>query len=217
MYCNHCLRGNAQNVHIKTEYIETYLKQFENIDTLVITGGEPSMNVPAIRFILETLKKYDIEVYRFYIATNGSKTSMSKKFIDVCMDLYNYQQSKSNDGEFMPIVELSDDYYHDKELYDEVIRTLDVYKFFGLKFADRKVYTLVKQGRSEFVKTGRELTVYPIYIEDENIIEGDIYLNALGYIVTDCDMSYKTQKKNFVCHVNDLGSYLHNLSLSESA
>ena len=43
MACEHCLRGDVENVNIKSLYIRRLFSQIDNIDTLTITGGEPSL------------------------------------------------------------------------------------------------------------------------------------------------------------------------------
>ena len=96
MSCAHCMRGDAQSTDIEHRYIKDLLKHFRHIQHFNITGGEPSLNVKAMRYILKQLKRYDIHVYEFYIVTNGSPSSISKEFIKICSELYEYQEEKDN-------------------------------------------------------------------------------------------------------------------------
>lgn len=218
MECLHCLRGDAQNKNIKLSYIDEMLKQLRDteIGTLIITGGEPSLNVPAIRFILDKLKEYNIDVIAFYMVTNGSKSSMNKKFIDVCMELYRYQNMKASDSDFLPLLAMSDDKYHDDRWHDEVIRELSVYKFFELRNdSERDESSMIAQVRAlDYLDGCRELRVYPWSLDECNdtiLIEGDVYLNAEGDLTTCCDLSYENQTDEAVCHVTNFTTYVNEL------
>ena len=94
MRCAHCMRGNAEAVDISLRHITNLLRHVRYIHHFNITGGEPSLNVRAIRHILERVRAYEITVNDFYIVTNGSVASRSEEFIEACAALYEYQQEK---------------------------------------------------------------------------------------------------------------------------
>ena len=94
MRCAHCMRGNAEAVDISLRHITNVLRHVRYIHHFNITGGEPSLNVRAIRHILERVRAYEITVNDFYIVTNGSVASRSEEFIEACAALYEYQQEK---------------------------------------------------------------------------------------------------------------------------
>ena len=87
MRCAHCMRGNAEAVDISLRHITNLLRHVRYIHHFNITGGEPSLNVRAIRHILERVRAYDITVNDFYSVTNGSATSRSEEFIEACAAL----------------------------------------------------------------------------------------------------------------------------------
>ncbi len=209
MRCEHCLRGAAQRVDIQSGYVSEFLKQVSSVYSLTITGGEPSLNVEGILHLLKELKKNKVSVEYFYIVTNGSKSTMSQKFVDACIDLYKYQDLKSTDSNFMPMLQMSDDEYHNQKLHHKVVEALDVYKFFSVRKNRYTRDNLLKEGRSRY---GRKLLISDLTIEDDERILGDVYLNALGYITTDCDMSYKTQNKKKICHYSKFPEYLQSVS-----
>lgn len=209
MACDHCLRGDAQKMNIDHSYITALLENVKYVSSIVFTGGEPSLNVKAIRFTLDELKRLRIDVNNFYIVTNGSKSSMSKEFTDVCCDLYRYQDDHDDVGKY--ILEMSDDYYHDQDLHRKVIDHLSIYTFFRTRGNDYSRGGLIKQGRQE---DGRELIVpehlsvdFDTY-DGEPHLDDDVYLNTKGLITTHCDMSYENQDANFVCHVSEILSYI---------
>lgn len=111
MRCTHCMRGDAESVDIPLKHISNLLRHVRHIHHFNITGGEPSLNVRAIRHILGRVRAYGITVNDFYIVTNGAATSRSGEFIAACAALYEYQEEKEQDSGHM--LEMSDDRFHD--------------------------------------------------------------------------------------------------------
>lgn len=109
MKCAHCLRGEAQKRNIHKKYITKVLEDISSIGSLTITGGEPTLNIPAIRFILEELKRLEIPVSNFYIVVNGRKSCQSLEFIQLLIEMYMYQGCKD---EYLSMIQMSNDKYH---------------------------------------------------------------------------------------------------------
>lgn len=199
MSCAHCMRGDTQSIDIEHRYIKDLLKHFRHIQHFNITGGEPSLNVKAMRYILKQLKRYDIHVYDFYIVTNGSPSSISKEFIKICSELYEYQEEKDNH-----MLEMSDDRFHNNQYHQKVIATLNQYPFFGLRGQAENVF-LFKEGRCT---TGFPNTVHPIYLTTTGYVYGDLYLNAEGKILSNGDLSYQRQQENILCGSGSFLKYI---------
>ena len=104
MKCAHCLRGEAQKRNIHKKYITKVLEDISSIGSLTRTGGEPTLNIPAIRFILEELKRLEIPVNNFYIVVNGRKTCQSVEFLHLLIDMYMYQDYKD---EYLPMIQMT--------------------------------------------------------------------------------------------------------------
>lgn len=206
MKCSHCMRGSAINTDINIEYITNILRHTQKIGYLNLTGGEPSMNVEAIQFVLNSLKRRNITVGSFQIITNGSQTSMSDEFIEVCSKLYAYQREESHPERLDCMLEMSNDRYHDNVYQDEVHQKLSVYPFFSNRYTstNREGVPLIKQGRS---KSGYQVPISTIGL-DGNRVYGSVYLNALGYLIAAGDMSYSNQDKHILCHSKDFMEYL---------
>ena len=88
MRCAHCMRGDAESVDISLKHISNLLRHVRYIHHFNITGGEPSLNVRAIRHILERVCAYGITVNNFYIVTNGSVASRSEGFPNPIHEIY---------------------------------------------------------------------------------------------------------------------------------
>lgn len=190
MACSHCMRGNAMTLDISHAYIRNMLSRVRAVHNINITGGEPSLNVKAMRYLLSHLKHREIHVDRFYIVTNGSLSSISHEFIETCCALYDYQTEKVEDtGRCM--LELSDD-------------RLSELPFFGMRGQSEHMF-LFKEGRST---VGFDNPVYPVYMDEYGVVHGDVYLNAKGMICSNGDMSYQRQESNFLCKSSCFYSYL---------
>ena len=60
--CEHCLRGNRRNEYMSLETIDNAFKDVKEIDTLLLTGGEPLLAIKQIREILKQIKKNNVKL-----------------------------------------------------------------------------------------------------------------------------------------------------------
>lgn len=194
--CDHCLRGCAQNMNIKIEYIDKLFEIISDNDIdcidLALSGGEPSLNLKALKQIYMKLKHYHISLSSFYLATNGINND-NKNFILILLDFYSLVDNKD-----MFCVDISDDVQHQYErgytaafMDDELI-----YGLKGVKLKDR--YTdysyegAIREGRAkENNFKGRE----NIIDTEINLDDTSFYLNCKGNIINGCDWSYESQDR----------------------
>lgn len=71
MQCPHCMRGESQNIDIDRKYIDAMLDQTELIGKLFFTGGEPTLALDTMEYILDQLYVRGIPVLKFDLFTNG--------------------------------------------------------------------------------------------------------------------------------------------------
>lgn len=210
--CDHCLRGELQNLDIDNKHITQLLSNFDDIRSITLTGGEPSLNVSAINHFISELKRQKITLGSFYIATNAK--IMKPDFLQAIMDLYMYSDEKD-----MCRVDVSNDYYHKVEGSGESGSTgreaLEMFKFVGTKNEDDNFqykHGAINEGYyADSFGDGRELEAGYISVDED----GQFYLNAVGEIVSCCDLSYSSQKnkKEFhVCNVS-AGNYLEEIDM----
>lgn len=169
-----------------------------------ITGGEPSLNVRAIRHILERVRVYGITVNDFYIVTNGSAASRSEEFIEACSALYEYQQEKEQGSGSGHMLEMSDDRFHNPAEHAATLAALSPYPFFGVRGQAKHVF-LFREGRCT---EGFPNPIHEIYLTEENYVYGDLYLNAEGMILSNGDLSYARQRQHALCPCGKLMQYL---------
>lgn len=60
MYCDHCLRGNAMSMDMDDALVDKIVDAVDGIGTVVFSGGEPTLNLAAIRHFFD---KAEQEIY----------------------------------------------------------------------------------------------------------------------------------------------------------
>jgi len=179
---------------MKEEYLDSLFSKADYISTLALTGGEPSLRPDIIRLVLNKARQYNVEVGSFYIATNGK--GITPEFVMVCLEWFLYCEDKD-----VCMVELSNDKFHDDPDNDNLLQGLSFYS----QREPMRRDGVISMGRAQDYGIGmRSLNVYGYEIEEDMIVEGEIYLNCEGYIISSCDLSYDDQEEFAVCHVDDL-------------
>lgn len=69
--CEHCMRGEAQNLEISTEVIDTFLEQAAGIGDLFFTGGEPTLATDKMDYFLDRMIEKEIPLGGISYITNG--------------------------------------------------------------------------------------------------------------------------------------------------
>ena len=205
MKCAHCLRGDAQKRDIHKEYITKTLEDVSSIGSLTITGGEPTLNIPAIRFILNELKRLEIPVGYFYMVVNGRKTCQSIEFLHLLIEMYMYQDEKD---ECLPMIQMSNDKYHSHpNEQKESKEFLSMLSFFSCRDDEYKMSNIIAEGRGYdlggFKSLDYSKEVYVNEYEDTIEVDTMIYLNAKGQICNNCDYSYETQDNLYLFDINE--------------
>ena len=190
--CSHCMRGKAQNCDIKKEYIDAILEKFDSIGSLCLGGGEPSLVPELIQYVTKQIKKRKIALRSFDVTTNAVK--VSNAFMRAMMELYLCCDDKENCS-----LSMSNDGYHadsaEKNL-ESNYQKLEVFRFVNRRRRENGEYyhdSLLDEGNGRLYGGVRALRVQTIEIDEDNDIQGQLYVNCLGNVVADCDMSYESQ------------------------
>lgn len=118
MCCAHCLRGDAESIDIQEKYIDAFLDNFEKgayISSLTFTGGEISLNIPAIRYTLKAVKERGIAVGSFYMVTNGKAVD---KMADLAMASLEWWAYCDEKDDYMCGLCISSDNFHEAIPYE---------------------------------------------------------------------------------------------------
>lgn len=222
MKCAHCLRGAAQAVDMSYETIDaTFAKlKDQSIRHLLFTGGEPALGHEAIRMVADAIERHDVSVDGWWVITNGkAKGELQRKFVQALNAVHDVCQDNDN----VSGLEISNDNYHDyisdgrrENLIEQVNEfgwannRLDASYFPTAKIRDKRdYYKLVPDGRaakfSDSMLFGRWDQNYGMVEEegDGYVDLTDVYINALGDVIPDCNFSFAYQKKVKLCSVYD--------------
>ena len=194
MNCAHCLRGDAQNVDIDYEVIDRVLDKTEAIRSITLSGGEISLNVSAMEYILNACKTRGISICDFYFVTNGKV--VKEEFLMTILKWFCYVAECGGETECCGLA-LSKDDFHEKIPFENEMLLKGFSFSVDDKVTDFKRIGLLNCGRA------RNLTGYPKReLEDwrgsvsisrwnDNITsENTIYVTAKGDILSCCDCEY---------------------------
>lgn len=205
MNCKHCLRGCAEHLNMSKQIIDKVLKQFSGIRTLTLTGGEPSLVPHLIKYIVDRIIELNIDLGCLYIVTNGKV--YSKQMVNAMRKAYEYSYEPELCGLCVSV-----DEYHDGS------HIANRYKYMDEPFYQRDKEQkdlsryLINEGNAYYNGIGRRnlnistsIDSEYVTIEDNVItVEDDlIYINALGDVLLNCDVSYENQGTYAIGNVND--------------
>lgn len=147
--CAHCFRGMPQNSDISTTAIDNLLAQVNEIGDLNFNGGEPLLNLTAIKYIFEKIKENNIKVSYASIVTNG--LLCPDDFIDLVRDIDDYiRRWFPNDGATPHVtIGISQDKYHnnaDGKMFISKCKEA---------FSGRSIPVLPQMGGGNPMRTGR--------------------------------------------------------------
>lgn len=214
MCCDHCLRGDAEDIDIQEKYIDAFLDKFingANIYSVCITGGEIMLNIPAIRYLLAAVKKKNISVESFYMVTNGKDSSKALDLAMASLEWWSYCTECDGEPDYAGICISSDEFHEDiSSTAKEILSGLSYYR--NDKERSYTTNGLLNEGRAKNLSSSAFKKYEPfenaLCIEKESnelisIHEEQLYLNALGDIVAGCDWSYESQQERIICNVMD--------------
>lgn len=208
MACQHCLRGCAQAIDINKELIRKAIYPFDRINTLTLTGGEPSLVPRLISYTIECLIEHEVELGAFYIVTNGKVYSPS--MVRTLRRAYQYADDKD-----MCCLTVSVDPFHDDNC--KVLKRYENEIFYHPdKISPRIEDYLINEGRAYENGIGiRNLdprcTINSEYTYDYTNHDGDdvlvvsdnlIYVTAIGDVLLECDLSYENQELYSIGNLN---------------
>lgn len=214
--CEHCLRGNKETKDMDLITLENTLKSVKEIDTLLLTGGEPLLNINVLNELPKIIDKYSIVVNNISIITNGTVASLNH------LKILQKVSEKCNTFDLI----LSSDLFHRLEWNRLNIndRVENNYKFYQAYLPMRKYLDndsfhsilLLSSGRAKSLSKERlkelERKYYIKYKfmteEEKNIIKksgdyvhGKLYINVYGN-VTPYNVSFLDEDDFYSSNLN---------------
>jgi len=200
MQCDHCLRGDAEDIDIDVCHVITLFKQIDSIGCLTLSGGEPSLVPDVMRWIREVAHIAKVDVQNFYISTNGK--DVPDAFVYEVVKWY----GQCTDNEISQI-KISNDNYHEGDIeYNPVLKLLKITSIDEYEYDDR---SLINEGNATLNTHAmrhkmEESFEVEVDGDDIRISEGDLYINVYGNIIGGCDWSYQSQEEHIIGAVDEL-------------
>ena len=205
--CEHCLRGNRERKNMSLNTLDNIFKEIKEVKHLLLSGGEPLINIETLEEIPILIKKYNLNINTISIITNG--TVKTKRHIKALEEL------KENCNIFNFI--LSNDLFHKLEwkrlgIEETIDRNFKEYKelFDIKKYPINETYCKVSltekgkavkltQQRINEITKNKYIHYYFKEIEkddnlsyEDNRIHGKICIDVNGNIV-DYSMSFNEE------------------------
>lgn len=132
--CEHCMRGDAQNITITKEIIDRIFEEIQDVKGFInLTGGEPLIAIDMIEYFVNKLIESKWEPSFLGFVTNGNVVSSNQKIIDLLCRLAEKKNIKCSIG-------ISIDEFHTK--FDKENATAKLtYDFFIDELKKRNKYT----------------------------------------------------------------------------
>ena len=215
MKCNHCLRGQAENIDLEIEDINKLFDNLniKNINTLTITGGEPTLNPKAILLILKKIISKGIIVDNFNMVINGS--NYNQILIDGLNEFYKYCKGVN--------LICSRDQYH-RQPKEDVLKKYKRLPYFICNYVELSNQEIIQIGRARENKLGTKESYndtikkfnyckqnnYPItYDIDNNIKLKQLYLSSKGlYSFHIIDIPFKQIDGLCIYNINEVKNKL---------
>ena len=207
------------------------LQMIDSVNTLTITGGEPTLAMDSLHQIKQCAIYGKAEISDFYMVTNGKAINVSNlaewangmyhacsnnEMSRICFSFDNYhkymldnKQQNKRTNNFENLKETMSEYYG---IYSNEGEN----DFVGIHSDDSwNMESLIKEGRAKDFGTREikpscfEIDIYGEYNENVYCNETNLYLSCNGYIVDGCDWSYHTIDNNKdirIAHIDDLRS-----------
>lgn len=216
LHCRHCLRGEAQCVDMQKSTIDKLMPMLENVEEVVFTGGEPSLNVEAIAYFFEKCRERFHRVPAFYVVTNGKEKDLQLPLCYVLMQAYADTDDKEMCG-----ISISKDEYHSSDGVCRIAEALTFYRD-DKDMTKAKYDWVIPEGRAKENGIGqnRRLLKPEFYLINEDdfrdgnddILEVEtLYVSAREEVIGDCDYSYAHIASKKLCTLDVLPLYVKQL------
>ena len=231
--CAHCLRGCKNNNDMTTSVVDFTLNQVCSITNLSICGGEPTLALPIIEYIIKYVVDNKINVYEFTTTING--TIYSEEFLRLLDYINEYIIHHLKEDKAYANFAISLDNYHLAEIerlgmLDEFTDNINKYSeskyFIGFQGLNKKL-KLFREGNATKLPDSLTVPIRPLpmlvtYAGKKHKLDMENGLCNIGPIITidtdgiitDCDASLESQK-NIYNYGNVLKDNIEEVAVSK--
>lgn len=217
--CSHCMRGPAQKLTMDPQVVYDLMGQGLKIESLLLTGGEPTLAPDIMRLVGDGLHMTSTEVGSVSMVTNG--ISFTKKPMEAFDWIHRFTTNMHDDTSFITI---SKDQWHKFERDDPIRDNLSEHPLFHGERGEIQTNQLLVVGNWDKTTGGYgESDEHVPNLEKfkagechncPNAMGGfNVVVTAKGNVVLSENMSYKQEDDpaNILCHVADLRKTLEEI------
>lgn len=196
-FCNHCCKGEMQNIDMSKEIVDKFFNNYEHqiieMTHFVITGGEPTLVPDIVEYLIDKIIENDVSITQnVNIFTNG--LIYNEKIIESINKLIKYLKSKENCKDVSINFKISNDQFH-KDIPNDVLEKYGKVDFISKEWL--KPFVLDKNqiqndGNAKQNNLGGKLDISYVpstnYIFREHntiYIKNGIYVSANGNICSE--------------------------------
>ena len=211
--CDFCMRGEAQNLSISREIIDSFFDDICDVKKIFLTGGEPLLELSTIEYIVESIIKHNFNLLNFQIVSNG--TILDKRALDILDKLY--QNSKTSVNLLISNHPMFYDVEQSKravDFYSQLVKSNEyniqvIYKGYDQVFVNTgNAKDYIEKHRHEFNPYGSIIAKnteinHRIKIVD-NTVCCMVMLTSNGFVVLNGDNSYEDEENKSIGNILDL-------------
>lgn len=210
--CMHCFNGDAQPVDIQPLFLERILSMIGEINVLLITGGEPALNIDGLQKLYDLLIQNNIKLHKLNITTNGSVNV--EQYCGIIEKLQKYCDRPEES-----IFGISIDNYHgngsaEQNYISSVSRWLTIRRKTTVKISPQVIEWW---GNKHLKGVGRATSLIPaepwyiqanspVFIKNNTISR--LFLTATGNLCLDGNIPFVEEDHPcyFICNIQDVHS-----------
>lgn len=191
-WCKMCMRGNPEEVDMSEEIVNQVLlnNDIQDIQTVMFSGGEPTLNEKLICYVVDLVMKNNILVNQFALVTNAKK--FPKDILEAFSDYQKYCRYKNMKCKIT--INFSVDIFH--ESHPEIIKEYKE-KYPNFQYAFKGLEWIWKTGRAEYGEKF-EYKIVPMYVHQvmgHLWVINALYVTAKGNYETMGDGMYSDMDK----------------------
>lgn len=224
--CEHCLRGATQRKTISDQHIYKMMQLIDNVSSLTISGGEPTLAMAALDQIRNCTTYGTCDINSFYMVTNGKAINVAgvaawaAAMEEACSDNeisgigFSFDQWHTQYLNWSQLKKQERNYYELKETLNEDygIGECESGGDFVRKHSTKSwsYSSLISEGRAK--NSGSRDNIMYSFEEEEygdrlSFSEKSLYLSSNGNIVAGSNWSYHsidTKKDIRIAHIDDI-------------
>lgn len=205
MCCRHCLRGDSQNLDIDRKTIKDIISNIDAISSITFTGGEPTLNLDAIRFFFEEADRQNKLPEMFWLATNGKANQL--ELAQILLQWYPKMEDKECCG-----VAVSEDPFHESNK-ENIMKGLVFYDDSKTHSTEDKMDWVINKGNAKHNGIGRrnycsDPSIDVEYAGEDYISVNSLYVSVNGNVIGDCDYTYDEIDAEAITNVQNIRNYL---------